>query len=87
MGPGKGVYILVYAWINNADREDTTGMVRKYRQLVKRAQQTRVEQTILSGIPLVKRSRESDIKISEGWQLTLCKEQDVEFVRMFCWED
>ena len=45
-GRGKGDSILVHVGINNAEREDTTGIVRKYRQLVKRAKQTRIEQSL-----------------------------------------
>ena len=50
MGPGKGRSILVHIGTNNAEMEETTAIVRKYRQLVRRAKQTRVEQIILSGI-------------------------------------
>ena len=35
---------------NNVEREGTTAIVRKYRQLVRTLKQTRVEQVILSGI-------------------------------------
>ena len=50
VGPGKGSSILVHVGTNNAGREGTTAIVRKYRRLVRRAKQTRVEQIILSGI-------------------------------------
>ena len=50
MGPGKVVSILVHVMTNNADKEGTTVIVRKYRQLARRAKQTRVEPIIVSGI-------------------------------------
>ena len=35
MGPGKGGSILVHVGTNNAEREDTTVIVKKHRQLVR----------------------------------------------------
>ena len=35
VGPGKGGSILVYVGTNNAEREGTTALVRKYGQLVR----------------------------------------------------
>ena len=35
---------------NNADKEDTTATVDKYRKLLKKTKEARVEQIILSGI-------------------------------------
>ena len=50
MGTGKGGSILVHVGTNNADREGTTAIVKKYRDLLKRTKQARVGQIILSGI-------------------------------------
>ena len=36
--------ILAHVGTNNAEREGATAIVRKYRQLVRRTKQTRVEQ-------------------------------------------
>ena len=47
---GKGGSILVHVWTNNTEREGTTAIIRKYRQLLRRAKQTWVEQIILSRI-------------------------------------
>ena len=47
VGPGKGGFILKHIGTNNAKREGTTAIVRKYKQLVRRAKQTRFEQIIL----------------------------------------
>ena len=47
---GKGGSILVHVGTNNADREGTTAIVKKYRDLLKRTKQARVGQIILSGI-------------------------------------
>ena len=40
VSPGKGGSILVHVGTNNAERDDTTATLRKYRQLVKRAKHT-----------------------------------------------
>ena len=50
MGSGKSGSVLVHVWTNNVEREGTTAIVRKYRQLVRTQKQTRLEQVILSGI-------------------------------------
>ena len=50
---GQGGYILVHVGMNNADREGTTRIVQRYRQLVGKLKETRVEQIILSRILLV----------------------------------
>ena len=50
VGPDKEGSVLVHVGINNAEREDTTAIVRKYRQFFRKAKQERVEQIILSGI-------------------------------------
>ena len=50
VGSGKGGSVLVHVGINNVEREGTTAVVRKYRNLVRTLKQTRVEQVILSGI-------------------------------------
>ena len=48
---GEGASILVYVGTNNAEREGTTAIVRKYRQLVRTC-----KQVIMSGILPVKGS-------------------------------
>ena len=53
MGSGKGGSVLVHVGTNNAEREGSTAMVRKYRKLVRTLKQTRVDQVILSGMLLV----------------------------------
>ena len=50
MGPDKGGSILVHVGTNNAKWYVTTVIDKKYRQLVRRVKQTRVEQIIMSGI-------------------------------------
>ena len=42
MGAVRGGSILVHVCTNNADREGTTAIVRKYRILLKRTKQARV---------------------------------------------
>ena len=50
MGRGNGGSILVHVWTNNADKEDTTAIVNKYRNLLKNTKQGSVGQIILSGM-------------------------------------
>ena len=50
VGPGKGGSVLVHVGTNNVERDGTTAIVRKYRQLFRALKQTRVEQVILSRI-------------------------------------
>ena len=57
LGHGHGGSILVHVGTNNADREWTTRIVQKYRQLVGKLKKTRVEQIILLGILPVMRGR------------------------------
>ena len=70
VGSGKGGSVLVHVGTNNVEREGTTAIVRKYRQLVRTLKQTRVEQVILSGILPVMGRRVTNIEIVGGWQLT-----------------
>ena len=50
VGLGKGGSVLVHVGTNNVEKEGTTVIVRKYRNLVRTLKQTQVEQVILSGI-------------------------------------
>ena len=50
VGLGKDGSVLVHVGTNNVEREGTTAIGRKYRNLVRTLKQTRVEQVILSGI-------------------------------------
>ena len=50
LGHGQGGSILVHVGTNNADRDGTTNIVQRYRELVETLKKTRVEQIILSGI-------------------------------------
>ena len=50
MGRGNGGSILIHIGTNNADKEGTTAIVEKYRNLLKKTKQARVGQIILSGI-------------------------------------
>ena len=58
LGHGQGGSILVHVGTNNADRDGTTRIVKRYRELVETLKKTRVEQIILSGILPVVRGRE-----------------------------
>ena len=70
VGLGKGGSVLVHVGTNNAEREGTTAIVRKYRKLVRALKQTRVEQEILSEIlPIIGR-RGHRYRNCRGWQLT-----------------
>ena len=58
MGHGKGGSILVQVDTNNVDREGTTAIVKKYRQLVRTLKQAWVKQLSLSPILPVMGSRD-----------------------------
>ena len=91
MGTGKGGSILAHIGTNNTEREGTTAIVRKYRQLARRAKQTRVEQIILLGILPVMGSRGQGCRNCRRMAINtliqqLCREEEAGFVGMFCWE-
>ena len=50
MGRGNGGSIVVHVGTNNADKEGTTAILEKYRDLLKKTKQARVGQIIISGI-------------------------------------
>ena len=50
MGRGNGGTLLVHIGTNNADKEGTTAIVEKYRNLLNKTKQARVGQINLSGI-------------------------------------
>ena len=91
MGSGKSGSVLVYVGTNNVEREGTTGIIWKYRNLVRSLKQTRVEQVILSGIFSVIGRRGQRYRNCRGMAINmlvqkLCREEEVEFVGKFCWE-
>ena len=88
MGIGKGGTILVHIGTNNADKEGTTAIVDKYRKLLKKTKEARVEQIILSGILPVFGNRIDGYRISKrmainGMVKRLCKEDEVGYVDMW----
>ena len=70
MGRGNGGTILVHVGTNNADKEGTTAIVEKYRDLLKKTKQARVGQIIISGILPVFGNRIQGYRNSKGWQST-----------------
>ena len=82
VGSGKGGSVLVHVGTNNVEREGTTAIVRKYRQLVRTLKQTRVEQVILSGILPVMGRRGHKYRNCRGMAINmlvqrLCREEEV----------
>ena len=82
VGSGKGGSVLVHVGTNNVEREGTTAIVRKYRQLVRTLKQTRVEQVILSGIVPVMGRRGHKYRNCRGMAINmlvqkLCREEEV----------
>ena len=85
---GKGGSVLVHVGTNNVEREGTTTIVRKYRQLVRTLKQTRVEQVILSGILPVMGRRGHIYRNCRGMAINmlvqkLCREEEVGFVDLW----
>ena len=88
VGSGKGGSVLIHVVTNNVEREGTTAIVRKYRQLVRTLKQTRVEQVILSGILPVMGRRGHKYRNCRGMAINmlvqkLCREEDVGFVDLW----
>ena len=88
MGRGNGGSILVHVGTNNADKEGTTSIIEKYRNLLKKMKQARVEQIILSGILPVFENRIQGYRNSKrmavnGMVKWLCKEEEVEYVDLW----
>ena len=91
VGSGKGGSVLVHVGTNNVEREGTTAIVRKYRQLVRTLKQARVEQVILSGILPVMGRRGHKYRNCRGMAINmlvqkLCREEEGGFMGKFCWE-
>ena len=85
---GSGGSVLVHVGTNNVEREGTTAIVRKYRQLVRTLKQTRVEQVILSGILPVMGRRGHKYRNCRGMAINmlvqkLCREEEVGFVDLW----
>ena len=88
VGSGKGGSVLVHVGTNNVEREGTTAIVRKYRQLVRTLKQTRVEQVILSGILPVMGRRGHKYRNCREMAINmfvqkLCREEEVGFVDLW----
>ena len=87
MGRGNGGTLLVHIGTNNTDKEGTTAIVKKYRDLLKEAKESRVGQNlmILSGILPVfgtrsQRCRNSRRMAVNGMVQQMCREEEVGFV-------
>ena len=65
VGSGKGGSVLAHVGTNNVEREGTTVIVRKYRNLVRTLKHTQVEQVILPGITILQ-GGVIDIEIAGG---------------------
>ena len=85
VGSGKGGSVLVHVGTNNVEREGTTAIVKKYRQLVRTLKQTRVEQVILSGILPVMGHKYRNCRGMAINMLVqkLCREEEVGFVDLW----
>ena len=70
MGRGNGGTILVHIGTNNADKEGTTAIVKKYRNSLKKTKEARVGQIILSWSFLCLESAAMDTEIRGEWQST-----------------
>ncbi len=79
---------MVHIGTNNADKEGTTAIVEKYRNLLEKTKQARVEQIILSGILPVFGNRIQGYRNSKrmavnGMVQRLCKEEKVGYVNLW----
>ena len=88
LGHGQGGSILVHVGTNNADRDGTTRIIQRYRELVETLKKTRVEQIILSGILPVMRGRGATYRNCERMAINtlveqVCEEEGVGFVDLW----
>ena len=88
MGRGNGGSIVVHVGTNNADKEGTTAILEKYRDLLKKTKQARVGQIIISGIlPVfgnkIQGYRNSKRMAVNGMVDRLCKEEDVGYMDLW----
>ena len=88
LGHGQGGSILVNVGTNNADRDGTTRIVNRYRELVETLKKTRVEHIILSGILPVMRGRGTTFRNCKRMAINalleqMCEEEGVGFVDLW----
>ena len=88
LGHGQGGSILVHVGTNNADRDGTTKIVQRYRELVETLKKTRVEQIILSGILPVMRGRGATYRNCKNMAINalveqMCEEEGLGFVDLW----
>ena len=88
MGRGNGGSTLVHVGTNNADKEGTTAIVEKYRNLLKKTKQAMVGQIIISGIlPVfgnrIQGYRNSKRMAVKGMLKRPCKEEEVGYVDLW----
>ena len=89
------MFILVHVGTNNADKEGTTSIVEKYRNLLKKTKQARVGHIILSGIfPVffnrIHGYRNSKRMTVNGMVKRLSKEEEVGYLDLrdsFVWKE
>ena len=88
LGHGQGGSILVHVGTNNADRDGTTRIVKRYIELVETLKKTRVEQIILSGILPVMRGRGTTFRNCKRMAINglleqMCEEEGVGVVDLW----
>ncbi|KAK2182369.1 hypothetical protein NP493_355g00000 [Ridgeia piscesae] len=88
LGHGQGGSILVHIGTNNANREGTTRIVQRYRQLVGKLKKTIVEQIILSGILPVIGERGATYRHCKRMAINalvkqMCEEEEVGFLDLW----
>ena len=70
MGRGKGGTILVHVGTNNADKEGTTVIVDKYRDLLKKTKQARWDRSSYQEFYKCSETGYNDTDIRRGWRST-----------------
>ena len=88
MGRGYGGSILVHVGTNNTDKEGTTAIVEKYKNLLRKTKQARAGQIILSGILPVFGNRIDGYRNSKrmainGMVKRICKKEDVGYLDLW----
>ena len=70
MGRGNGGSILVHIGTNNADKEGTTAILEKYRNLLKKTKQARIGRSSYQEFYQCLVTGYKDTYIQSGWQST-----------------
>ena len=88
MGGGTGGAVFVHVGTNNAEKEETSAIVGKYRKLIKTLKEARVGQFVLSGILPIMGGKGEEYRNCRRMAINtqvhkVCMEEGIRFVDMW----